>query len=214
MKILNYLQNKYNIDITQKSPIEIEGVGRLDLLRWLKELDLKVGVEVGVDRGEYSKLICGTNDQMKLYGVDPWLYHPKEYREYHDQKQLDEIYEECKFKMREFIRHGQYEIIRKKSMDALEDFEDESLDFVYIDANHEAPYVQQDIEGWYKKVKKGGILAGHDYIRIRILDFAIKDALKDFTEKNDIKTWFVLGSYEIKTGVVRDKSRSWMIIKQ
>jgi cephalosporin hydroxylase len=43
-------------------------------------------------------------------------------------------------------------------------FENNSLDFVYIDANHAYNYVVQDIELWYPKVKKGGYLCGHDYI--------------------------------------------------
>ena len=47
---------------------------------------------------------------------------------------------------------------------SLEIKEDESLDFVYIDANHAYDWVVQDIELWYPKVKKGGILWGHDYL--------------------------------------------------
>jgi hypothetical protein len=39
-------------------------------------------------------------------------------------------------------------------MDALNDFEDDSLDFVYIDGNHEFPYVAEDLFHWSKKVRK------------------------------------------------------------
>ena len=42
-------------------------------------------------------------------------------------------------------------------------FEDEYFDFVFIDADHKYESVKQDIEDWYPKVRKGGILAGHDY---------------------------------------------------
>ena len=34
---------------------------------------------------------------------------------------------------------------------------------VYIDADHEYPSVVEDISIWLPKVRKGGILAGHDY---------------------------------------------------
>jgi hypothetical protein len=37
------------------------------------------------------------------------------------------------------------------------------LGAVYIDANHEYASVVEDIALWRPKVRKGGILAGHDY---------------------------------------------------
>ena len=42
-------------------------------------------------------------------------------------------------------------------------FAPESVDFVYIDANHSYTYVRDDIQTWLPKVKKGGIIGGHDY---------------------------------------------------
>ncbi len=53
--------------------------------------------------------------------------------------------------------------IRKMSADAAEDIEDDSLDFVYIDANHRFDYVLQDIRTWFPKVKPGRVISGHDY---------------------------------------------------
>jgi hypothetical protein len=55
-------------------------------------------------------------------------------------------------------------MVRASSEIASNMFQDESLDFVYIDANHAYDFVKQDIELWYPKVKKGGYLWGHDYI--------------------------------------------------
>ena len=211
--MLDYLVKKYGIDLNQKSPIEIKGVGRLDLLRWLREMDFKTGVEIGVEQGRYSELICEMNTQMKLYGVDPYLKY-EGYREYKDQAEMDGLYKIMLERMKDNIKNDNFAIIRKKSLDALADFEDESLDFVYIDGNHEFDYPLKDIEGWWKKVKKGGILSGHDYVRVNTWNFTIKDALKEFTIKNKIEPWFILGSYQKKSGVVRDRSRSWLIVKQ
>lgn len=53
--------------------------------------------------------------------------------------------------------------IRKTSVEAAKDFPDESLDAVYIDAEHDEQNVRQDIKTWKKKIKKGGYLSGHDY---------------------------------------------------
>lgn len=53
--------------------------------------------------------------------------------------------------------------IRMDSIKASKTYEDNSIDFVYIDANHKYDYVKNDIEAWFPKVKKGGVIAGHDY---------------------------------------------------
>jgi hypothetical protein len=57
-------------------------------------------------------------------------------------------------------------MIRATSEIASDIFADESLDVVYIDANHAYDFVKQDIELWYPKVKKGGYIGGHDYIAL------------------------------------------------
>lgn len=53
--------------------------------------------------------------------------------------------------------------VRMGTVDASELYEDESLDFVFIDANHTYDAVKADINCWLPKVRSGGILAGHDY---------------------------------------------------
>jgi hypothetical protein len=49
------------------------------------------------------------------------------------------------------------------SIEAAETYLDNSLDFVFIDAAHDYDSVKQDIISWLPKVKKGGIISGHDY---------------------------------------------------
>lgn len=50
-----------------------------------------------------------------------------------------------------------------RSPDICSAFSDNSIDFIYIDALHDYESVKKDLHGWYPKVKKGGILSGHDY---------------------------------------------------
>lgn len=64
-------------------------------------------------------------------------------------------------------------MVRSLAEDVVDLFQDESLDYIYIDANHAYDYVKQDIELWYPKLKKGGLFAGHDYLN---LDYYDKDS--------------------------------------
>jgi predicted O-methyltransferase YrrM len=53
--------------------------------------------------------------------------------------------------------------IRMTSVEASGIYDDESLDFVFIDAAHDYTSVKIDIRNWLPKVRKGGVLSGHDY---------------------------------------------------
>lgn len=53
--------------------------------------------------------------------------------------------------------------IQLPSTEAAKLYEDKSLDFVFIDANHRYEYVKEDIFAWTPKIKLGGLIAGHDY---------------------------------------------------
>ena len=55
------------------------------------------------------------------------------------------------------------------------DFNDESVDFIWIDADHHYSSVIQDIRAWYPKLKVGGIIAGHDYS-----DWGVEMAVREF----------------------------------
>lgn len=53
--------------------------------------------------------------------------------------------------------------VRFPSLEAAQQYADQSLDIVFIDACHTYECVKEDIQAWYPKVKVGGIIAGHDY---------------------------------------------------
>ena len=208
MNTLDYIVNKLKLDSSAPSPIEIPNMGRDDLAEWLHDLDFKIGVEVGIAEGEYSEIICKANPQMKIYGVDP--YEPYEgYTDYQTAEEFKVAYQEAVGRLKHFPN---YVFIKEFSMDALKRFDDKSLDFVYIDANHANPYVTWDIEGWSKKVKRGGIVSGHDYYKMGDY-WQVIQAVNKHIKDNHIKTWFILGLASLIPGRVKDYSPSWMWVK-
>ena len=202
-----WLQNKYQI--TGEGIIEIPRVLRSDLAQWFHDLGFKVGVEVGVAAGEYSEILCQTNPQATIYGIDPWIAYDG-YGDYKKESTFNRMYNDAMTRMRGFPN---WKPIQAFSMDAVKQFEDESLDFVYIDANHAEPYVSQDINAWAKKVRKGGIVSGHDYIRLKSVRCDVIDALEKYTKENNINPLYILGTKPRIPENLRDESRSWLFFK-
>ncbi|MCP5048584.1 MAG: class I SAM-dependent methyltransferase, partial [bacterium] len=67
------------------------------------------------------------------------------------------------------------------SLEAAKRIKKESLHMVFLDASHDFTAVRDDIECWFARVKKGGILVGHDYQTkhpglIRAVDSFVKKA--------------------------------------
>jgi hypothetical protein len=137
---------------------------RLELLQQIcTEFPFGKGAEIGTFKGEFSKEIL-QNWNGTLYMIDVWRPLGDEYLDSSNHSIHTTAYSDTMDNIRELEDKGI--MIRATSEKASEIFADESLDFVYIDANHAYDYVVQDIKLWYPKVKKGGYVGGHDYIDI------------------------------------------------
>jgi hypothetical protein len=210
MDSLSYIIKKYNLDMSQELPICIPNTDRNRLAKLFYELGYKEGAEIGIAEASYSFRLFQKNPNLFLHCIDCW----KEYEGYDDMNK-QETYSKSEEKAREVLKQYNSNIIKKFSMDAVKDFKDESLDFVYIDANHDLQNVINDITEWSKKVRKGGIVSGHDYViaNYRNADGQVVYALQAFTKANEINPWFVLGREEIISGERRESSRSWLFVK-
>lgn len=145
------------------------------------EVGYTVGAEIGVRYGRYSKIMCQKNPNLLLYCIDGW--HPYDGGKYHKNKQ-DRIYSRAVKTLQPFNT----KIIRKKSLDALGDIEDESLDFVYIDADHTFDAAMMDIICWSAKVRSNGIVAVHDYYSG---EKGVMNAVDAYTHSHRILPWYV-----------------------
>lgn len=156
-------------------------LSRFELAEYFNKQGYKVGAEVGVFDGSYSKILCDAIPNLKLYCVDPWTV----YKGYRDHKFTTSM-QRAEDKARETLAPYNCHFIKDFSVEAAKTFADESLDFVYIDGNHEYDYVKQDIEAWAPKVRKGGIVSGHDYYAMRSGNRGVIDAVNEYTNKHGI----------------------------
>ena len=191
MTALDYILTKFNVPASAALPIQVPMNRVPDEVGLFAELGYKVGAEIGVDRGYFAADICKANPGVKLYGIDPWLSH-SEYLEIGAQ----EYFDVCRAEAVQRLAPYDVTLIRAKSLDAVAQFADGSLDFVYIDGNHAHKFVLADIEAWSPKVRPGGIVSGHDYSRPKNRDRwpsqGVIQAVNDYVDANKILTWFIL----------------------
>lgn len=230
MDIHSWLVEKYQVDLTPQAPMEVSNlrlekkntvpapieiplVGRNDLAKWFGVWGFKQVAEIGVEQGKFSRVICKANPNGKLFAVDAWTTY-KGYRDYLNREFIVEVEKIA----RQSLAKYNVQFVKGFSMDVVGQFKDESLDAVYIDANHEYKWVLEDITEWSKKVKSGGIVSGHDYYRSTIslkrVRCEVPDAVHEYLETHpDIATWFVLGLRDKAKDPKRDICRSWMWVK-
>ncbi len=165
------------IFIILKKILKSTNKDRIDFLNLIRSININktelAGVEIGVFRGEYSKKIYQYFKYLKLNLslVDQWLAD-KDFQDY-SQEELDSAYFEVKnyFKDKKNV-----EILKESSVNAAKKFSDKSLDFAYIDGNHDYEYVKEDLNIWYEKLKQNGVLFGDDYSR----DYGVNKAVSEF----------------------------------
>lgn len=66
------------------------------------------------------------------------------------------------------LQYSNIRFARSKSPEAANLFHDRQFDAVYLDAAHDFKSVTADIQAWTRKVRPGGILAGHDFVSDKI----------------------------------------------
>jgi len=152
---------------------------RWDILRnIILNYDVRILAEVGVQSGDTTCRLLSSVPSIELYyAIDPWFFYDgfeKSIFEIHDgyrplievnQQGMDKNYNEFIKRISTFKNEirNKIKIIKEMSVDARNHIEDGELDLCFIDANHSYEFVRSDIDCWLPKIKKGGILAGHDY---------------------------------------------------
>lgn len=109
--------------------------------------------ELGTDEGDFSEKILSITDPDELYLIDVWG----------SQEYSDRSVEEVKSRYADQIADGTVELLPERPEAALERFEDEFFNWVYIDTTHTYEQTLKELKIGRQKVKPDGVIAGHDY---------------------------------------------------
>jgi predicted O-methyltransferase YrrM len=154
-------------------------------------------VEIGSWMGKSASFlaveIINCNKNIKFDCIDTWN-GSDEHNGFDILNQEDKLYNTFKDNIKT-LNHI-INPVRMNSIDASKLYEDNSLDFVFIDAAHDYNNVKLDIQNWYPKVKTGGLFAGHDYTPAWQ---GVIDAVNEFASelnyninRTDVSAWHVI----------------------
>ena len=168
--------------------------GHWVLINLLRDRPHLNGVEVGVLMAQQSYLLLQELPGLNLlYSVDPYRayegWNPARRR---TPEQFDKLYLDAWLELAKFGNRSS--LLRCSSIAAAELFVDGLFDFVYVDDNHERPFVDQSILAWKDKVRPGGLFIGHDWCGRS--DWGVKEAAceifgADQIHKASPRTWYV-----------------------
>lgn len=106
--------------------------------------------EIGVEAANTSQRLLERLPLLSYTGVDPYINN-------------DGLYEDVLNRLSPFLSEGRFVLHRERSVDGSGHVDEHSMDLVFLDARHDYEAVWQDMAAWHRKVRRGGILSGHDF---------------------------------------------------
>ena len=132
----------------------------------IKKNNFKIGAEVGCSVGVTTSFLLRNCPGLFLYAVDLWECRASvlsdrafEVLKNYDFDEITKL-----FNKRTRPYENRLKVLKGVSWEMAQYVDDCSLDFVFIDADHSYESVAKDIRAWTPKLKKGGILSGHDLL--------------------------------------------------
>lgn len=141
-------------------------------------------LEIGLACGHFSKQLHKYFPTAEIHAVDPYTYDANmlmdaedndlvfaPYRDaWSSQATLDEFFDNTVLGLNPQLTSPDDDpetedsrLYRMTSEDAVDKFEDASLDFIYVDGDHSHDTVLNDLRLYWPKLKVGGVIAGDDY---------------------------------------------------
>ena len=155
----------------------------------IKENDFKIVAEVGIGYGLHARSILDNTNVEKLLLIDPMQYYPNDGFATDVLKWggFELLVKNIKLHLSQY--ESRYTWFRQASTTITNDqIADESLDAVFVDADHSYEAVSNDLPFWFKKLKKGGWLLGDDY---RSCFPGTTKAVDEFARNNNLTLEFL-----------------------
>ncbi len=182
LKILSPSYYNWIVEVDDKNLVSAVPRPSTNFMKEYGKGGLKV-VEIGVHEGENAESILKELEVSDLWLIDIW--EPYVQKHTFTTSHIDYSYG-LDIVKEKFGEDRRVKIWKKDSYESSFLFENDTLDFVYIDGNHDYDHVTLDIKSWIEKVKDGGLIAGHDVNNPDVLK-----AVKDFCEDTG-KQYFLL----------------------
>lgn len=153
-------------------------------IEFLESLDKGLVIaELGVFKGDFSKMIYDICQPKQLYLVD--LFEGNVQSGDVNGENI-EVYQATKLLriVEEKFASVPYVFIKKRdSVEFLKSFPDQCFDLIYIDSSHQYEHTKKELVEALRVIKKGGIIAGHDYNELYFK--GVFDAANEFVAENN-----------------------------
>lgn len=159
---------------------------RRDLYTLFPDVTDCVAVEVGVAEANHSRDMC-ENGYKLVISVDAWECIGGQIGDGgFDQDWHDQNYKNACDLLRPY--GGRSKILRGRTTAMAQYVPDESVDLVYIDADHSYQGCTNDIEAWWPKLRRGGVMAFHDFENP---NYGVKEAVMAFAKNNGLQVHLI-----------------------
>lgn len=152
----------------------------------IRQNKYKRGAEIGCAGGNTTNRILRNCPRLRLYAVDMWDIPGTGSGQY-DHWDFDLIYRKFLFNIYPYRRR--ITILKGISWEMAERVKDNSLDFIFIDADHAYESVVKDIQAWTPKLKPNGMISGHDTHFVGVLQ-AINELIPEWKAAGMDHVWY------------------------
>jgi len=147
-----------------------------------------LAVEIGAYAGQSTELICKSGKFERLITIDPFVdgYDPTDIPANKYPLSVVRLYF-----YRRIMQYPNVLHLNLTSIEAAALFDRNSIDFLYIDGNHQYEHVRDDIDNFLPKMKAHGIMAGHDYNLFEGVNRAVSERFRKPTRIFRDSSWMV-----------------------
>lgn len=154
--------------------MHVSGIGLRELLQHYDNPNV---LEIGSEHGHTSEYLLSTHSNLRLTCVDPYETYVD--WEGTNKNEREDVLQYITNRLTPYS--DRWKLIRKRSDDATDQFNDSEFDCVFIDGLHTYEQVTKDCANYYRTVKSGGIFSGHDYHLIA----GVKQAVDEFADAHN-----------------------------